>query len=253
MIGGRWNTSGVTNPYSSLPNLSETNLKSLKFRLLDRPDSQVRHLDLVESVMYHCKDHLTSSSYHLTKFGARHCHGKPSPKNHSTRHALNRDHFFRWILHPQDHQHGSRSLRGAGSGDIVRLSALTGGAPSVIYVDAALWEEQQPTCHVRRTITIWSRHRNHSSTTKINHQTWISNTSSMSMLIFKARFHPFHRILAFWYECLSAFVAFDTCHCCITHMAYIDQKLRHMPETRKIVSRHEPWIYKEIFDDIRKL
>ena len=98
-----------------------------------------------------------------------------------------------------------------------------------------------------------ARNRNHSSTTKINHQTWISNTSSMSMLIFKARFHPFHRILAFWYECLSAFVAFDTYHCCITHMAYIDQKLRHMPETRKIVSRHESWMYKEIFDDIGKL
>jgi hypothetical protein len=157
MIGGRWNTSGVTNPYSSLPNLSETNLKSLKFRLLDRPDSQVRHLDLVESVMYHCKDHLTSSSYHLTKFGARHCHGKPSPKNHYTRYALNRDHFFRWILHPQDHQRGSRSLRRAGSGDIVRPPSLTSGASSVIYVDAALRDQHRPTCHVRCSITIRSR------------------------------------------------------------------------------------------------
>ena len=86
----------------------------------------------------------------------------------------------------------------------------------------------------------------------LHHQTWISNTSSLSMLIFKARFNPFHRILAFWFECLSAFIAFGTCHCCITHMVYIDQKLRHMPETRKIDSRHGSWMYKWIFDDIGK-
>ena len=85
---------------------------------------------------------------------------------------------------------------------------------------------------------------NHLSAIKINHQTWISNTSSLSMLIFKARFHPFHRILAFWFECLSAFVAFDTYIGCLTYIVYIDQKLRHMPSTREIVSRHESWIYK---------
>ena len=99
---------------------------------------------------------------------------------------------------------------------------------------------------------IVARDCNYSSTTEINHQTWSSNTSSLSMLIFKARFHPFHRILAFWFDCLSAFVAFDTCHCCITHMVYIDQKLGHMPETRRIVSRHECWIYNDFFDDIGK-
>ena len=72
------------------------------------------------------------------------------------------------------------------------------------------------------------------------------------MLIFKARFHPFHRILAFWFECLSAFVAFDTHIGCLTYIVYIDQKLRHMPETRKIDSRHESWMHKWIFDDIEK-
>ena len=86
--------------------------------------------------------------------GINHVHEKPSTKNHSTRYALN--HFFRWILHPQDHQRGSRSLRRAGSDDIVRLPDLTDSAPSVIYVDAALRDEQQLTCYVRRTIIIWS-------------------------------------------------------------------------------------------------
>ena len=64
-----WNTSRVTKHYSSLPNLSETNIGSLKFHLLDRPDSQARHTDFVESVMCHCTDHLTSSSEYLTTFG----------------------------------------------------------------------------------------------------------------------------------------------------------------------------------------
>ena len=76
------------------------------------------------------------------------------------------------------------------------------------------------------------RDRYYSSTTKINHQTWISDTSSLSMLIFKCWLHPFHHILAFWFECLRAFVAFGAYQCCITHMVYIDQKRRHVPETR---------------------
>ena len=48
--------------------------------------------------------------------------------------------------------------------------------------------------------------------------------------------------VVFWYECLSAFVAFDTLIGCLTYIVYIDQKLRHMPETRKIDSRHESLI-----------
>ncbi len=67
MTGRRWNTSGVTNTYSPLHNLSRTTFKSLQFHLPDRADSQVRHPDLAESAMCHCKDRLTSSSYHLTK------------------------------------------------------------------------------------------------------------------------------------------------------------------------------------------
>ena len=47
-----------------------------------------------------------------------------------------------------------------------------------------------------------ARDRNYSSTTKINHQTWIFDTSSLSILIFKARFHPFDHILAFYTGCL---------------------------------------------------
>ena len=93
-----------------------------------------------------------------------------------------------------------------------------------------------------------ARDRNHSLPTKINHQTWISNAYSLNMLIFKARFHPFRRILAFWFECLSAFADFNRYFGCLTYIVYIDQKLPHMPETRKIDSRHESWIYKDIFD-----
>ncbi len=54
-------------------------------------------------------------------------------------------------------QCGSRRLRQAGTGDIVCLFGLPGGAPSVIYVDVTLRDEQQPTCHVRRIMNKWSR------------------------------------------------------------------------------------------------
>ena len=56
----------------------------------------------------------------------------------------------------------------------------------------------------------------------------------------------------FWYECLRVFAAFDTCLGCLTYIVYIDKKLRHMPETWKIDSRHESWMHKEICDDIWK-
>ena len=90
---------------------------------------------------------------------------------------------------------------------------------------------------------IVSRDRNHSSTTKIHYQTWISNMSSLSAFVFKARFYPFHCILVFWFECLSAFAAFGIHPGCLPHIVYINHKLRHMSETRKIVSRYESWMY----------
>ncbi len=49
MAPRRWNTPGVPKPYSSLPHLSETNLRSWRFHPADRPDSQARHYHLVKS------------------------------------------------------------------------------------------------------------------------------------------------------------------------------------------------------------
>ena len=142
MTRRRWNTSGVTKSYSSLPNLSETNLRIFQVPPWDPPNSQVRHLDIAKSVMCPRTFLLTSSSDHFAKFGAGHRHGNPSPENDSTWRALNYGTLFGWIASPSA---------------IICILPLRDDAPRAIYLEMAQRGGYTLACCGRCTGDTWSR------------------------------------------------------------------------------------------------
>ena len=88
MVRRRWNIPGITKPHSSLPNLSESNLRSLKFHLADRPDDQARHPNLAGSALSHRTGRLTYPIEPFDKVRRWTWLWKTDPKYQSTNHPL---------------------------------------------------------------------------------------------------------------------------------------------------------------------